>query len=70
MTLTFSGVTRRSILDWCIENEFELIELEAQEESEDEEVVDDFKESNGIVRIIQALQAHRWPDMRLKGKMK
>lgn len=60
-----TDVNRKSILEWCIENEFELVEFDPESFSDDE-VEDDFKESNGVTRVLQALQAYSWPNMELK----
>ncbi len=67
--LFYSKAVKRDVIQkWCIDNEFELIELNPIIEEEDEdESVDDFKESNGILRITQSLQAYNWPFMTLKG---
>ena len=56
---------RHSLLKWCIDHEFELIELEVDDPHSSEESEDN--ESNGIERIFEALSANRWPKMNLKG---
>ncbi|RUS81543.1 hypothetical protein EGW08_010713 [Elysia chlorotica] len=58
------AVGRKIALAWCVENGFELVELEPEPESEDED--DDFPETKGLARIIQALHAHTWPNLELK----
>lgn len=60
-----SSVGRLTVQQWCIDHEFELVELDPELESEGE-YEDDFVESNGIKRIIQALHAHTWPNLVLK----
>lgn len=53
---------------WCISNGWELVELEpnsAEPEHSDEE--DDFPESFGFKRIRQALHAHTWSNLTMKG---
>ncbi|RWS30584.1 alpha- and gamma-adaptin-binding protein p34-like protein [Leptotrombidium deliense] len=54
-------LTKDTLLKWCIENEFELVELSVTQNDDD-----DFKETIGIERIKQALSAHTWPSMQLK----
>jgi hypothetical protein len=60
-------VTRIQIQTWCIDNGFEFVELNPTAEEVDDEVEDDFHESNSYLRIRQALQAHPWPNLTLKG---
>ncbi|XP_025018634.1 alpha- and gamma-adaptin-binding protein p34-like, partial [Tetranychus urticae] len=55
---------RTTCMKWCINNEFELIELDAEIDSEDE-YENDFVDSDGIKRIMQALSAHTWPMMEM-----
>jgi len=65
-----TAVKRNTIQKWCIDNEFELVELSPEivdEDLDQDDYVDDFKESNGVVRITQALQAYNWPFMTVKG---
>jgi len=50
-------------LDWCLRNKFELVEL--QEAGDPEFDTDGNK--YGIERIIEALHAHTWPNIVLKG---
>lgn len=53
---------------WCISNGWELVELEpssVEPEHSDEE--DDFPESFGFKRIRQALHAHTWSNLTMKG---
>ncbi|KAL8616662.1 hypothetical protein ACOMHN_031644 [Nucella lapillus] len=59
-------VSRQTALEWCIDNGFELVELEPEENSDDED--DDFVETTGAKRIVQALHAHTWPNLTLKNK--
>lgn len=63
----FADIPRRTVQEWCLKNEFELIEFNPEVVSDDESVEDDFQETTGSLRIFQALQAHEWPDMQLKG---
>ncbi|GFS10088.1 alpha- and gamma-adaptin-binding protein p34-like [Elysia marginata] len=58
------AVGRKTTLAWCVENGFELVELEPELDSEDED--DDFPETTGLARIIQALHAHTWPNLQMK----
>jgi hypothetical protein len=56
-------------LEWCIAHGFELVELSPEEpEEEDEDLEDDFPESLGMKRVIEALKAHLWPNLVLKRK--
>ncbi|CAH1796246.1 unnamed protein product [Owenia fusiformis] len=59
------AVPRSTVLKWCLEHSFELVELQPIDgtDSEDE---DDFPETTGVKRIIQALHAHTWPNLELK----
>ena len=56
-------VTRTEILDWCLTNQFELVQCDDDEEDEEG---DDFDEREGKVRIVSALKAHTWSNLRLE----
>lgn len=56
-----------SAQEWCVKEGFELVELEP-EVDEEWEAEQDFIETNGIKRVIQALHAHIWPNLVMKGK--
>lgn len=56
---------REPIQRWCLKNGFELVELNPHVEL-DNDSEDDFMETTGIQRIIQALQAHLWPNLEMK----
>lgn len=58
------GINKREIQEWCIRKNFELVELNPSNDGDDED--EDFKETTGIKRICQALQAHVWPNLVLK----
>lgn len=49
---------------WCIKHGFELVELDPSDTPDPD---DDFPETLGMQRIVQALHAHSWPNMELKG---
>jgi hypothetical protein len=51
---------------WCIRHGFELVELDPLEKPDPD---DDFPETLGTDRIIQALHAHSWPNLELKSKL-
>lgn len=55
--------TKKDALEWCVNKNFELIELEPIIDDEESELEDDFPEITGIPRIIQALNAHVWPNL-------
>ncbi|XP_033751076.1 alpha- and gamma-adaptin-binding protein p34-like [Pecten maximus] len=58
-----TSVKKLNVQEWCIDNNFELVELCPLEESDSE---DDFQETTGVKRIIQALHAYTWPDLVMK----
>ncbi|MBN3306625.1 AAGAB protein, partial [Amia calva] len=58
-----SGVTRQRAQEWCLAHAFELVEL-SPEEIPDED--DDFPESTGVKRIVQALNANVWSSVEMK----
>ncbi|KFQ04516.1 Alpha- and gamma-adaptin-binding protein p34, partial [Leptosomus discolor] len=55
-----NGVSRQKAQEWCIKHGFELVEL-SPEELPDED--DDFPESTGVKRIVQALNANVWSNV-------
>ncbi|KAK0070252.1 alpha- and gamma-adaptin-binding protein p34 [Biomphalaria pfeifferi] len=57
-------VCKRVVQEWCIQHGFELVELEPEAETDAEE--DDFPETTGMARIIQALHAHTWSNLNMK----
>ena len=59
-------VTRLEAQTWCIDNGFELVELDAEIEI-DSDVEDDFVETTGVSRIVQALHAHTWSNLKMRG---
>lgn len=58
-----SGVTRHEAQQWCLSHAFELVELNPQELPDED---DDFPESTGVKRIVQALNANVWSSMEMK----
>jgi hypothetical protein len=58
-----------SVQEWCVEQGFELVELNPELDPEWEEE-QDFIETTGIKRVVQAMHAHVWPNLRMKGKNK
>ncbi|KAM9224126.1 alpha- and gamma-adaptin-binding protein p34 isoform 2-T2 [Leptosomus discolor] len=58
-----NGVSRQKAQEWCIKHGFELVEL-SPEELPDED--DDFPESTGVKRIVQALNANVWSNVVMK----
>uniref|UniRef100_UPI001EAF53BF LOW QUALITY PROTEIN: alpha- and gamma-adaptin-binding protein p34-like n=1 Tax=Oncorhynchus gorbuscha TaxID=8017 RepID=UPI001EAF53BF len=57
------GVSRHEAHQWCLAHAFELVEL-SPEDLPDEE--DDFPESTGVKRIVQALNANVWSSVEMK----
>ncbi|CAG0924643.1 unnamed protein product [Notodromas monacha] len=62
-----SGITRLRAQEWCIEHGFELVELEpnAGSDDDDDENVP-FGNARGPGRILAALNAHTWSNLVLK----
>ena len=61
-----SEASRTQILDWCLSNQFELVECNENDEEDDEsESEEQFYEKAGKERIIQALKAHTWSNLEL-----
>ncbi|XP_069682461.1 alpha- and gamma-adaptin-binding protein p34-like [Periplaneta americana] len=61
------GVCRVAVQEWCVEQGFELVELNPELDPEWEEE-QDFIETTGIKRVVQAMHAHLWPNLRMKGR--
>lgn len=62
-----TGCTKKNVQEWCIGNGFELVELEPiVEEIHENDLEDDFQETTGMKRVIQALNAHLWPNLVMK----
>ncbi|XP_023568470.1 alpha- and gamma-adaptin-binding protein p34 isoform X2 [Octodon degus] len=57
------GVSRQEAQEWCIKHGFELVELSPEELPEED---DDFPESTGVKRIVQALNANVWSNVVMK----
>uniref|UniRef100_A0A3Q0R4R9 Alpha and gamma adaptin binding protein n=1 Tax=Amphilophus citrinellus TaxID=61819 RepID=A0A3Q0R4R9_AMPCI len=57
------GVTRHEAQQWCLARAFELVELNPQELPDED---DDFPESTGVKRIVQALNANVWSSVEMK----
>jgi hypothetical protein len=55
------------VQEWCVEQGFELVELNPELDPEWEEE-QDFIETTGIKRVVQAMHAHLWPNLHMKGK--
>ncbi|XP_047623096.1 alpha- and gamma-adaptin-binding protein p34 isoform X4 [Phacochoerus africanus] len=60
-----NGVNRQKAQEWCIKHGFELVELNPEELPEED---DDFPESTGIKRIVQALNANVWSNVVMKNE--
>ncbi|XP_076753629.1 alpha- and gamma-adaptin-binding protein p34 isoform X1 [Xylocopa sonorina] len=59
------GGVKDKVIKWCLQNRFELIELNRPDIDASE--ADPENNKYGIERIIEALHAHMWPNMILKG---
>jgi len=59
--------SRTEILDWCLSNQFELVECDENITDEDgtESDLEQFDEKAGRERILQALRAHTWSNLEL-----
>nr|XP_057931518.1 alpha- and gamma-adaptin-binding protein p34 isoform X2 [Doryrhamphus excisus]XP_057931519.1 alpha- and gamma-adaptin-binding protein p34 isoform X2 [Doryrhamphus excisus] len=57
------GITRHEAQQWCLRHGFELVELNPQELPDED---DDFPESTGVKRIVQALNANVWSTVEMK----
>ena len=55
---------RQVIEKWCLDNEFELVELCPQLVVDEE---NDIPDIDGMTRLCQAIEAHYWPNSTLKG---
>nr|XP_054756548.1 alpha- and gamma-adaptin-binding protein p34-like [Lytechinus pictus] len=60
------GVSKQVILEWCLDNSFELVELERPENEEDEEEDGFGTVPYGVERIVSALHAHTWSNLEMK----
>lgn len=61
-----TGISKLSAQEWCVKKGFELVELDPEiDEYESEQ---DFAETTGIKRVIQALHAHVWPNLSMKDR--
>ncbi|KAM9715224.1 alpha- and gamma-adaptin-binding protein p34 isoform 2-T2 [Dama dama] len=58
-------VNRQKAQEWCIKHGFELVELSPEELPEED---DDFPESTGVKRIVQALNANVWSNVVMKNE--
>ncbi|KAL0968864.1 hypothetical protein UPYG_G00272880 [Umbra pygmaea] len=58
-----SGVSRHAAQQWCLAHSFELVELNPEDLPDED---DDFPESTGVKRIVQALNANVWSSVEMK----
>ncbi|KAJ8248710.1 hypothetical protein GJAV_G00226890 [Gymnothorax javanicus] len=58
-----SGVCRQEAQQWCLAHAFELVELNPEDLPDED---DDFPESTGVKRIVQALNANVWSSVEMK----
>lgn len=67
---TDTKISKRKAIGWCLENGFELIELnpgQTEDDSSSEEEI--IKETKGVERVIEALQTHMWSNLVMKSKV-
>lgn len=62
---TNPALERKNILKWCVENQYELVELNPSPENEEEDD-ENFKSAKGYDRIIEALQSYTWANLIMK----
>uniref|UniRef100_A0A670ZI08 Alpha and gamma adaptin binding protein n=2 Tax=Pseudonaja textilis TaxID=8673 RepID=A0A670ZI08_PSETE len=60
-----NGISRQKAQEWCIKHGFELVELNPEELPDED---DDFPESTGVKRIVQALNANVWSNVVMKNE--
>ncbi|XP_065212046.1 alpha- and gamma-adaptin-binding protein p34-like [Planococcus citri] len=60
-------VEKDAVNDWCIKNEYELVELESPQTEDDSDI--SFPEAVGIDRVIEILHSHQWPNLIRKEKI-
>uniref|UniRef100_A0A8D0L8W2 Alpha and gamma adaptin binding protein n=1 Tax=Sphenodon punctatus TaxID=8508 RepID=A0A8D0L8W2_SPHPU len=60
-----NGINRQKAQEWCIKHGFELVELNPEELPDED---DDFPESTGVKRIVQALNANVWSNVVMKNR--
>jgi len=60
------GVQRTQVLEWCLTNQFELVECD--EETEEDSAEDGIEEAIGRDRVPEALKAHTWSNLQLLGQ--
>lgn len=58
-------VTKTAAIEWCLERGFELIEIYPGSLVIDQDIIE---EKVGVDRVIEALQAHTWPNLVMKCK--
>ncbi|XP_030045655.1 alpha- and gamma-adaptin-binding protein p34 isoform X2 [Microcaecilia unicolor] len=58
-----NGVNRQRAQEWCIKHGFELVELNPEDVPDED---DDFPETTGVKRIVQALNANVWSNVKMK----
>ena len=61
------GNNKGAILSWCIEHEFEHVEMTSPAIATDEDTEED-SDICGIPRVREALESHMWECMVRKGK--
>lgn len=57
-------ITRGAAMEWCLKKGFEFVELYPDKTTSE---ADEFKEKNGVERVIEALQSHTWSNLIMKG---
>lgn len=68
---TNTKISKRKAIHWCLENGFELIELNPSQHDVDEQPSEEeiIKETKGVERVIEALETHMWSNLIMKSKV-
>lgn len=61
-------VSHNKATEWCIKRGYELVELYPQSKTKSDELEDIIEEKTGVERIVEALQAHVWPNLVMKAE--
>lgn len=59
-------ISHNKATEWCIKRGYELVELYPQNKSKTDKLEEIIEEKTGVERIVEALQAHMWPNLIMK----